>query len=226
MQKIGIKEKWKDINGYKDLYQASSFGRIKTLCFGSKAQIKTSDIKKIILLLKQNISFSKIATIFNIDPKTVYNIDNNNKKYLNREKISIQRQDRDGYLLIDLHKASVKTTYKVHRLILETFVGPCPSGMECRHLDGNPANNRLENLCWGTRSENARDTVKHGKQPVPTWLRKTGENHSRAKLKKNDINLIKTMRQRGAKIKEIAKKFHLSDTYVYRILSGSVRKDN
>lgn len=26
---------------------------------------------------------------------------------------------------------------QVHRLVLEAFVGPCPPGMECRHLDGD-----------------------------------------------------------------------------------------
>lgn len=29
--------------------------------------------------------------------------------------------------------------------------------MECRHLNGNPVDNRLENLCWGTHSENEYD---------------------------------------------------------------------
>jgi len=49
----------------------------------------------------------------------------------------------------------------VHRLILEVFVGPCPDGMECRHLDGNPQNNRLDNLAWGTPEENCEDREKH-----------------------------------------------------------------
>src|SRR5271166_1685861 len=47
--------------------------------------------------------------------------------------------------------------YFGHTLVLLTFVGPCPEGYECRHLDGNPANNRLRNLAWGTRLENAAD---------------------------------------------------------------------
>lgn len=50
----------------------------------------------------------------------------------------------------------------VHRLVLAAFVGPCPEGMEVRHLDGNPANNRLENLKYGTVSENRFDSVRHG----------------------------------------------------------------
>jgi hypothetical protein len=34
--------------------------------------------------------------------------------------------------------------------------------MVCRHLDGNPINNRLENLRWGTHKENKADAIKHG----------------------------------------------------------------
>lgn len=53
----------------------------------------------------------------------------------------------------------------IHVLILETFVGPCPPGMEARHFpDRNPANNRLINLQWGTRHENAQDRIRHGTQ--------------------------------------------------------------
>lgn len=53
-------------------------------------------------------------------------------------------------------------TFRVHRLVLETFVGPCPEGMECRHLDGNPSNNLLDNLAWGTREENIEDNRQNG----------------------------------------------------------------
>lgn len=50
----------------------------------------------------------------------------------------------------------------VHRLVLEAFVGPCPKGMECAHINGNAGDNRLENLRWDTHQNNMRDVVKHG----------------------------------------------------------------
>jgi hypothetical protein len=49
----------------------------------------------------------------------------------------------------------------VHRLVLLAFRGEPPAGHECRHLDGDAANNRLSNLRWGTRAENAADRVRH-----------------------------------------------------------------
>lgn len=53
----------------------------------------------------------------------------------------------------------------VHRLVLSAFTGPCPPGMECCHNDGDPSNNRPENLRWDTRSSNARDKRVHGTDP-------------------------------------------------------------
>lgn len=53
-------------------------------------------------------------------------------------------------------------------LVLETFVGPRPDGMECCHNDGNPLNDRLENLRWDTKSANQLDQVLHGRHPFAT----------------------------------------------------------
>ena len=67
-----------------------------------------------------------------------------------------------GHLSVALGR---KNSQCVHRLVLLTFVGPAPDKHECCHNNGNPADNRLENLRWGTRSENISDAVRHG-----TWL--------------------------------------------------------
>ncbi len=67
--------------------------------------------------------------------------------------------DNHGYEQINLRK---DLKISVHTLVLETFVGSCPEGMECRHLDGNPKNNRLDNLCWGTQLEQHEDRNRHG----------------------------------------------------------------
>jgi NUMOD4 motif/HNH endonuclease len=50
----------------------------------------------------------------------------------------------------------------IHKLVLESFVGPCPPGMEVLHENDDPSDNRLENLRWDCRSENIRDRVRLG----------------------------------------------------------------
>ena len=48
--------------------------------------------------------------------------------------------------------------YRVHRLVLEAFVGQCPEGFECNHKNRDRSDNRLENLEWVTHIENLRNT--------------------------------------------------------------------
>ena len=51
----------------------------------------------------------------------------------------------------------------VHRLVCHAFHGPPPSDQhtDVRHLNGDKADNRAENLAWGTRSENMQDVLRH-----------------------------------------------------------------
>jgi hypothetical protein len=70
-----------------------------------------------------------------------------------------------GHLRQTLMRDGERVSMLVHRLVLLAFVGPCPEGQEVRHLDGDPTNNRLDNLVYGSRSENIRDRYRHGLCP-------------------------------------------------------------
>lgn len=62
-------------------------------------------------------------------------------------------------------------------LVLEAFVGPCPDGMECRHLDDNRRNNVIDNVMWGTREENMADRKRNGLVPKTDHLFGDNANH-------------------------------------------------
>jgi hypothetical protein len=79
------------------------------------------------------------------------------------EVIRSQPTHREGYKLILLTRNRCRTMKRVHMLVLTAFKGPCPPGMVSCHNDGNPANNRLDNLRWDTQSSNIRDSVHHGR---------------------------------------------------------------
>lgn len=79
------------------------------------------------------------------------------------------------YLRVSLMLDGKASYHRVHRLVLQTFVGPCPDGLEGCHNDGNPRNNALSNLRWDTKASNFDDQVKHG-------TRHTGEKHYRSAM--------------------------------------------
>ena len=80
-----------------------------------------------------------------------------------------------GHLSVVLGRRNTKM---VHDLVLRAFIGPPPDMHECCHNNGDPADNRLENLRWGTRSENIMDSVRQGKWMTPE--RKAGGDKGRA----------------------------------------------
>lgn len=121
-----------------------------------------------------------------------------------------QRMNAYGHVQVGLHPGHVLRL--VHRLVLETFVGPCPEGMECRHLDGNPANNRLENLCWGTPTENVADARRHG-----TIAR--GERHGSVVLTEVQVRAIRAAYAAGGKtMKQLGKEHGVSPMTICRIM--------
>lgn len=67
-----------------------------------------------------------------------------------------------GRLQVSLSRDGVKHSHFVHRIVARAFHGEPPTGTEACHGDGNPTNNRADNLRWGTSSDNKLDAVRHG----------------------------------------------------------------
>ena len=79
-----------------------------------------------------------------------------------RGTVTVQYPNRTGHLIANLQRDNVSRSLLVHRLVMLAFGGP-PVGDEivC-HNDGNPANNHVSNLRWGTYSSNMYDKRAHG----------------------------------------------------------------
>lgn len=106
---------------------------------------------------------------------------------------------------------------KVHILVLEAFVGRRPDGMVCRHLDGNPLNNRLGNLRWGTPEENYADRHLHG-------THNSGSRNGRAVIDERIAVEIKRRAASGEKHAAIAQDFGVSRGIVSNISAGRTWK--
>lgn len=127
--------------------------------------------------------------------------------------LSPSRGTAGGHLQVRLHANGHKSGASVHRLVLLAFVGQPEDGEVCRHLNGNPEDNRLENLAWGTRSENGQDMVRHGRSM--RWPRSPV-----ATLTPDRVKLIRERYSNGERQSDIAEEFGLCQPTVSRIVNG------
>lgn len=96
----------------------------------------------------------------------------------------------------------------VHRLVLEAFVGPCPSGMECCHFpDPDPENNRPSNLRWDAHQANLKDSLTQGTVAC-------GERNGLAKLVADEVKKIRFLLSVGWTQALVAAAFKTSQAHV------------
>lgn len=97
----------------------------------------------------------------------------------------------EGYRRMTLTAADTsRKNHFVHALVLTAFRGIRPLGLICRHLDGQPSNNSLPNLVWGTHAENCADAKRHGRHA-------SRERHGGAKLTEDQVAAIRRLATDG-----------------------------
>jgi len=119
----------------------------------------------------------------------------------------------NGYLKVHLRKDDRYHSRYVHRLVLEAFIGPCPKGMECRHLNGDKTDNRLENLVWGTKEENEKDKISHGTHQF-------GERNPNRLLSAEEVELVREASESEETQQSIARRFGVSQSCIAKIANG------
>ena len=164
-------EIWKDIPGYEGKYQASTFGKIRSI----DRTIKRVDGKEIRIRAK-----------------------------------TLSSNIQNGYPHVNLGAGK---TAKVHSLIALTFLGERPEKCDVRHKDGNKTNNRLDNLEYGTRSENNLDGYK---------IR--GRVSRSQKLNPTIAKEIREMLRSGISQRSAAKKYGVSKSTIAAIKNGELYK--
>jgi hypothetical protein len=120
-----------------------------------------------------------------------------------------QFRDKDGYARV----STVRLRKAVHWLLALVFLKPPKPGQrEVRHLDGNPRNNSLDNLAWGTRAENAADMARHGTVK--------GSKNANARLTESQALEISGLIDMKVRIYEIASRFKVCIGTVKAIREG------
>lgn len=82
----------------------------------------------------------------------------NGHEYVKREKILNPYKQKAGKnyyrSVVKLSKDGSRKDFKVHRLVADAFIPNPELKSNINHIDGNPLNNRVDNLEWCTQKEN------------------------------------------------------------------------
>lgn len=152
-------------------------------------------------------AIDEYGNVLSIFPRNVLG---KNRPWSDARRIAFIKE-KHGYNQVDLSHNGHRKRIFVHTLVLETFIGPRPEGMECRHLNGCKTNNHIGNLAWGTASENYHDKVLHGTANI-------GENNGIAKLTANDVLEIRVRATNGETQASIANGFNVNQSAISKIV--------
>ena len=125
---------------------------------------------------------------------------------------------KSGYLILNLTMAKPgggwkQKSYWLHRLVLETWEGECPPGMEGCHNDGNPLNCRADNLRWDTPESNQHDKIRHGTANLRAQ-------NPAAVLTEAKVIEIKRLLASGVGVMQVSRQFNVSKGAISAIKNG------
>ena len=130
------------------------------------------------------------------------------------ERILKQSLDSHGYPRVTLYLHGKRTTYRVSHLVADAFLPPKSSTDQVlRHLNDDPTDNRIENLAWGTYSDNLNDAIRNGRQHPK------GAAHWKATLTEDNVREIRRLYATGNFTQqELALQFGVSQYTICQIV--------
>lgn len=131
----------------------------------------------------------------------------NGKKKVNEKILKAGAYCKTGHVSVVLGRGG--NGQPVHSLVAKAFIGERPEKHNVCHNDGNPKNNKLENLRYDTRSNNNIDVFKHGRTM------------GASKLSLDEVKEIKKLLARGHMTQSaIAQQFEVSASTLSKIALG------
>lgn len=184
-----MREIWKPVVGWEGLYSVSNLGRFR----------RESREREFVVMSAWGTSCVR--------------------KLSYKRKVLKVNIDSGGYAQVVLQDASAapprRVTAAVHRLVLSAFrrpPGPDDHGM---HRNDIRSDNRLANLKWGTKAENARDMAKKGRVRAPAWGRPSA-------LEPWEVAAIQA--EPKTKLKDLAARFNISKSNVSKLRAKALNK--
>lgn len=113
-------------------------------------------------------------------------------------------------------KSGKQSNFYVHRLVAQAFIDNPENKPEVNHIDGDPTNNKVENLEWVTKSENEIHAYATGLK-----IGQKGSTNPKSKLTEDDVIKIKTRLNNGESPTDISNDFPVDRMAIYKIKNGS-----
>lgn len=128
----------------------------------------------------------------------------------------LKQVKKGAYLTVNLSDGSKRRTCTVHSLVLRSFAGEPPEGMEACHGPAGKLDNRLVNLRWDTKAANMADKHRDGTAGV---VGHKGVDNPRARLAEADVREIRRFYVAGGWSQSaLAARFGVGKTTIAAIL--------
>lgn len=239
--KFDWQEKWETINfdfEYdNDLkLEISNFGRVKSTSKFHKDRILKGSMINGYKIIKLKFTKNKTAEFANFIFKANEEIKALQKKIeIDCNKEPTTQKSEDAVLLEKLKKrlanliakdVKQRTIYHqflVHRMVAKHFLPAPPIDKNIvAHKDYNKLNNHVDNLCWMDLEENIAHQQKspHVLESKLRRLQNKKQTITGLKLNSTQVIHIKLLLKKNKNVKELAKKFKVSEMQIRRIKSG------
>lgn len=127
----------------------------------------------------------------------------------------IKKQLRNGYHKLTLCDNGSKNQKLVHRIIAETFIPNPGNKSEVNHINGIRTDNRVVNLEWATRKENAQHSYDSSLQ-----ISQKGSIHGKSKLTESDVLEIREKSLNGIKLNELSLFYNVAKSTLSQIINN------
>jgi hypothetical protein len=121
-------------------------------------------------------------------------------------------------------------SYRMHRLVAQTYIPNPENKAQVNHMDGNKYNNMLCNLEWATPSENMQHACDTGLRPISELMRETGRTSPNLFVKNNTASITKLVLDEETGIfyesaREAAESVGVKPKYLWRRLNGEAKNN-
>lgn len=122
----------------------------------------------------------------------LYEVSNlgNVKSFKHKQPMILKPKMIKGYPTVSLCVNGQCKQFGIHRLVAESFITRITDKNEINHIDGNKANNRVDNLEWCTHTENVRHAFRTGliqRKPLTDEQKRYVSERTKEAMKREDV---------------------------------------